>query len=121
MKTNTALQVACLMTLTALTIQACTEDKALIVTGQSMVTLADQFVAVASAMDAALDSKAITPDAYNKWAAFGKKFQAAYPLATHLWQVAVDTQDQTMKQQIVAMVLSMATELGAYAALVGVK
>lgn len=100
---------------------SCAGDKALLVTGDSMVTLADQFVAVAAAMDGALDHHRVTDLQYNEWKAFGQKFQQSYPLAVHLWQVASDHKDATMQSQLTAIVLSLATDLASYAALVGVK
>lgn len=115
MKTTAALL------LLALVLPACTEDKALIVLGESMISLSDQFAATATAMDKAFDAKVVTPEQYKAWAAFGKKFQVSYPLALHLWQTAKDHQDATLQSQCEAMIATMAVDLGSYAVLAGVK
>lgn len=109
-----------LMLCLALILPSCAGDKVLIVTGETLVTLADTFVATATAMDAALEAKTITPAAYRDWAAFGRKFQAAYPLAKNLWRTAADHHDDKLQAQASAMVAQMALDLGAYAALAGV-
>lgn len=110
-----------LMLCFALVLPACTAEKALIISGDSLIALKDQFVATAAAMDVAVDNKVITVEAYRKWKAFGLKFQAAYPLATNLWQVANNHKDDAMIAQASATVAALAADLGAYAALVGVK
>ncbi len=105
----------------ALVLPGCAEDKALIITGESLVSLGDQFVATAAAMDTALDAKAITPATYEKWKSFGLKFQQAYPLATELWRVASDSHDAKLEAQVIALVSQLALDLGAFAAVLGVK
>lgn len=116
-----ALQLVCLLGLTFIEASSCAEDKALIITGESLVATGDQFLAVAAAMDKALESKTITVDAYRGWKAFGLKFQQAYPLVSKLWVVAADTRDEKLKAQATAAVTQLVLDLGAYAALVGVK
>lgn len=115
------MKLALTLCLSLALLPSCAGDKALIVSGESLVTLADQFVGTAAAMDAALDSGAITPETYKAWAAFGRKFQAAYPLATNLWRVAADTKDEKLRTQVVAVVAQLAADLAGYAALVGVR
>ncbi len=105
----------------ALTLNACAEDRALVVTGQTMVTLADTFVATSVAMDKGFEEKTITQAQYDEWVTFGRKFQQVYPLAKHLWQIAADHKDATMQAQLVAMVMGMSADLAQFAALVGVK
>lgn len=105
----------------ALVLPSCAGDKALLITGDSLVTVADTFVATAAAMDAALEAKTVTPAAYRDWAAFGRKFQAAYPLAKNLWSTAADHHDEKLQAQASAVVAQLAADLGAYATLVGVK
>lgn len=105
----------------ALVLPACTEDKVIIVTGESLITTGDQFIEVGAAMNAALDAKSITPAAYKEWAAFARKFKLAYPAASNLWNVAADNKDETLKAQASAAIAGLVGQLAEYAVLVGVK
>lgn len=96
----------------------CAEDRALIITGQTMVTLADTFVATSAAMDKGYEDKVITQSQYDQWAKFGRKFQQTYPLALHLWQLAEDHKDEVMQAQLVSVVMGMSTDLAAFTALI---
>ena len=106
--------------LVGLTVQACTHEKALVVSGETLVVLGEQFVATGAAMNKALDDKAITPEAYRTWATFAKKFKAAYPLARDLWKTAEETKDERLMAQVGAIVAQLGADLGAYAALIEV-
>ncbi len=107
--------------LLAFVLPACNEDKAILITGESLIGAGDTFVATAAGMDAALDAKKITPADYKKWAAFGRKFQASYFLARNLWQVAADNHDEKIQAQAGAVLTQLVGDLGTYAALAGVK
>lgn len=112
---------ACLLACTSMQLQACAGDKALVITGESLVALGVTFEATAAAMDTALDEHRITPEQYSKWRTFGLKFQQAYPLAAELWKVADDTKDEKLLTQAGAAVAQLGADLAEWAALMGVK
>ena len=99
---------------TILALAACAHEQPLIISGDAMVILADQFVNTASAMDKALESKVITPEQYTAWTVFGKRFQEVYPLTVSLWRVAQSTNDVILEGQMVAKVNSLAVELATF-------
>lgn len=114
-------ELLALVCLVGVTVQACTHEKALIITGESLDALSVTFESTAAAMDKALDDKAITEEQYRKWRAFGLKFQQAFPLAANLWVAAVDTQDEKLQVQAGAAVAQLGGDLAEWAALVGVR
>lgn len=114
-------EALCVFMLVMLVGEACTHDKALIITGESLVALGVTFEATAAAMEKALDDKTITPATYKRWRAFGEKFVVAYPLAAELWKTAEANKDENLQRQAGAAVAQLGTDLAEWAALVGVK
>lgn len=110
-----------LVCLVGLTVESCTHDKALIVTGETLVALDATFGATALAMDKGLDDKTITVEQYRRWRTFGEKFVVAYPLAAELWKVAEANKDEQLLAQAGVAVATLGADLGQWAALVGVK
>lgn len=100
---------------------SCAGNKALLISGESLISTGAQFRATAKAFDDAYDAKLVSADAYREWKAFGLKFQVAYPAASDIWNVAVEHKDETLQQQATAQILGLVTDLTRYAALVGVK
>ncbi len=86
----------------------------LVVTGESLVLMADQFTFAAATMDRALNTGAITNEQYEQWAKFGVKFQRAYPLAVSLWDIARVSNDKELQNQVVQMVTNLAIELATF-------
>ncbi len=100
---------------------SCAGDKALLITGESLDAVGQQFIETGAAMNAALEAKVITPPTYARWAVFARKFKQSFPLARHLWEAAADARDEKLQAQATAVVAQMVLDLGGYAALVGVK
>lgn len=94
----------------ALSVSCTTTDK-LVITGESLVQLGDQFVATADTMNVGYTNGVITKDQYKAWVTFGKKFQQVYPQAVQLWKVAKQTGDQELEARMVATVASLAMGL----------
>ena len=106
MRTNLGISLVAVLALSY-----CASQQPLIISGEGMVQLADQFVATAEVMDQLLDSKVITYEQYQQWAKFGKRFQALYPLAVEMWQLARANNDPDLASNMVNLVDQLAVEL----------
>lgn len=111
MRTSRALSVVVLLALVSSS--GCAHEKAWQVTGESLVTLGDTFVATAGLMDAALDSKAVTVEQYRRWATFVKYFKPIYLQASERWQHDGDT----AAQHAAAVLGALAAELAEFSAM----
>lgn len=96
-----------------LLLAGCAQDK-LIVSGESIAQLGEQFVATADTMNAAYTNGVITNDQYKAWVTFGKKFQLVYPQAVKMWKIARETGDLSLEAQMVATVTALAMGLATY-------
>ncbi len=110
-----------LLTVGVLLSIGCAHSQPLIVSGETLVQLGDQFVTVASTMDKALDAGVITSAQYSSWSAFGHKFQATYPLAVSMWETAKASGDATMQAQVLAMASTLALDLAVFTGQTGGK
>ena len=97
---------------------SCTHDQALIVTGESLDALGQQFASTGAAMNEARAAGTISADTYAGWRTFGRKFQAAYPLACSLWRAADAAKDERLQVQAGAIVAALGVDLAAWVALV---
>ena len=112
--------LALMLSATSLVSHGCTASQALVVTGESLRVLGDEFVTCAASMDAALDAGRITPAQYRDWAHFGVKFKQTYPLGVQLWEAAHHTEDAALERQAAGVVSTLAVELGAFYSMVRV-
>lgn len=90
-----------------------------VATGQSLKVVGNTFVSTAAAMDAAQAAGTVTPEQYRAWASFGRKFQAAWPLALDLWESSIKVNDKVLEGQASAILSTLMTELGGFAVQVG--
>lgn len=97
---------------------SCTHEQAIVVTGESLDALGRQFVATNDAMTKARLAGAVTADGYAQWRTFGRKFQAAYPLALDLWRAADASGDERLQAQAAAMLAALGADLSKWIALV---
>lgn len=98
-------------------LSACTHDQALIVTGESLDALGQQFAELGPAMNEARQAGTISADTYAGWRAFGRKFQATYPLACNLWRAADAAKDDRLQVQAGAIVAALGVDLATWVAL----
>lgn len=96
-------------------LSGCAHVLAFNISGEAVDALGEQFVSVAAAYDAALDSGAINSAQYAQFAAFGTKFQAAYPAAVSLWHIAVYSNDDLMQSNVLAAITNLAGPLTQFA------
>ena len=89
-------------------------DKSLVVTGESINTVGQQFVATGQAMNRALDAKQVTVEQYRSWAKFAHSFQATYPKLVEGWKVAVRSNDAVKQKEIGQAIVALSTELVQY-------
>lgn len=96
-------------------LSGCAHVLAFDITGNAVDALGEQFVQVSDEFNAALDSGAINTAQYAQFAAFGSKFQAAYPAAVQLWHIAVFTNDDLMQANAIQALTNLAGPLTQFA------
>lgn len=96
----------------------CSHADRLLVSGHSINAVGEQFLIVAEFMTDAVKSDNIAEEDFGKWVAFGKKFQATYPSAVHIWQVARLAQDEKLERQAMLLISELIPELLKFAAMV---
>lgn len=105
----------------ALLAASCAHTKdALLISGATIQTAGEQFVAVAELMNDQLDNKKITTEKYMQWAEFASKFQAVYPAAVHIWKMARLANDKVMQDKAAELIVAMIPELVKFASEVGI-
>lgn len=100
----------------ALALTSCQTTRATryIVTGQTIDTVGQQFIAAAPVMMKLHVEGKLSDESYAKWQAFAVKFKATYHLAVSIYGAAVDAQDMTMLEQTVSMVGHLGQELQSF-------
>jgi len=116
---HTATAVILLLALTLLL--GCATQSGFVVTGESLDSIGNQFVAVGNAYNAALDTKKITPEQYREWATFAKQFKTAYPIAVEGWKSGVKVNDAALQKSSLALISGLVGELGKFAVTVGMQ
>lgn len=106
--------MAALLGLAALTLPNCAGSDPYRATGEALNTAGQTFVTTAALFDQALDAHAVTPEQYRAWSAFGRKFQASYPLALQLWQASVRVGDAATAGGARALVAQLVSELAGF-------
>lgn len=95
---------------------AATKADVVLVSGQTVDTLGDQFIITAQLMKAGHDAGTVDDDTYHSWQVFGEKFKATYHLAVQLWIAAADTRDAGMVAQVGSIIAQLGSELGQFTA-----
>lgn len=98
-----------------LVFSSCQHVMAFQIAGDTIDALGEQFVAVADAYERALDSGAINSAQYAQFAAFGTKFEAAYPPAVQLWHIGVYTNDDLLQANAIQALENLAGPLTQFA------
>lgn len=92
------------------------------ITGESIVGLGNTFAATATAMTNGCIAKTYTVATCDSFRAFGQRFQAAYPLAKSMWNIAAAAQDKTATANLNAIFVQWSTDLVPFTNMVlGVK
>jgi len=86
----------------------------LIVTGEVLDALGQQFLTTGQNYDRAYDQGQISAEDYKQWAEFAAYFQTAYPAAINAWELAVTNKDESAMQNVKVMVESLRRNLLAY-------
>lgn len=103
--------------LVALMLQACSScspTTRLVITGESLIGLGDQFVATSQLMDIGLDAKTITKEQYKTWSTFGKRFQQVYPVAVQLWDSSRAVGDTVTEGHAAEILTTLTAELAEF-------
>lgn len=93
---------------------SCKSIEPLVISGESMAILGDQFIETANLMDQALTDKQITVEQYQKWASFGTHFQEIYPLAIDIWHTARNVNDDVLQKQMGKLIADLAVTLAGF-------
>jgi len=102
--------------LLAFLITSCAATTSLVVTGESLKGVGNEFVVVARVYKEGCDlTKTIPPSQCAKFTAFGKEFQKAYPLTIQLWEAARTANDAAAQEQLDKLVVQLAADLSAFA------
>ena len=104
-----------------LVLVACASQTGFVITAESLNSIGQQFVAVGTAYNQALDAKKITVEDYRAWAEFAKKFKTSYPIAVEGWKSGVKINDAALQKSSVALISSLVGELGKFALTVGMQ
>ena len=95
----------------------CSVNRGLIVTGESLQVVGNQFVAIAGAYKQGCDvAKSIPPSQCLKFKEFGIYFQKVYPLTVQLWETARVANDASLQGKASDVIQSLSTNLSAIAA-----
>ena len=96
---------------------ACSANQALLVTGESLAVVGNQFVGVAAAYKQGCDvAKSIPQSQCLKFREFGEYFKKVYPLTIQLWEAARLANDGALKGKASEVVQSLSNSLSALAA-----
>jgi len=92
--------------------------KSLIVTGESLKALGEQFVQVAGIYKQGCDlvvPRTIQQPQCAAFRTFGTHFQKSFPLTVQLWEAARSGNDQAMQGKIEDVIVDLATALSSFA------
>lgn len=69
------------------------KSRSLVITGETLDAVGQQFVQTGRLYDRLLDAEKITKDEYRDWANYAKRFQLIYPEAVQAWTAGRSTDD----------------------------
>lgn len=96
--------------LLAVAVAACTTTS-LLVTGETLDALGQQFLETGKVFDALYEQRTITAKDYVAWAEFAKSFKAYYPQAVGLWKAAKASKDKEGLDQAESIIRHLRTQL----------
>jgi hypothetical protein len=93
-----------------------TFGRTLVVTGESLKGVGNQFITVATTYKQGCDvTKSIPPAQCKSFRAFGEHFQKSFPLTVQLWEAARSANDKAMQDKIEEVIVDLATALSQFA------
>lgn len=93
-----------------------TAQKSLIVTGETLRGMGNEFTAVAGQFKQGCDvTKTIKPADCQKFKEFGLQFQKAYPNTVALWEAARSAQDKAATEKMDVVINDLAQQLSDFA------
>ena len=115
-----SLQVLAVLLWLALALTGCATGQGtgttLIVTGETLKAVGNQFVVVGAAYKQGCDvAKTITQDRCQKFRVFGLRFKEVYPLSVDLWELARKAGDPTSEKKASGKIVELSTELATFA------
>lgn len=91
-------------------------EKALLVTGETLLGIADQFVAVASVYKHGCDvARTFPADKCAKFREFGDRFKETYPFTVRLWDAARVANDKAAEEGAAAVIRQLSSDLSVLA------
>jgi hypothetical protein len=105
MKLSSVLVIGCL------SLTSCKTVDAYVVSGETLQTMGETFVALVPIMVQAHEMGAISDAKFDQFKNFAVKFQVAFPAAIRLWQAAVIARDERLQAQAEAIIAALAPEL----------
>jgi hypothetical protein len=95
--------------------------KGLVISGDSLVSLATQFDVVSKHMTAACVAKTYTVQTCASYRTFGEKFKQAYPATKTLWNAATQFEDKGLAAAAQDSFAKLAADLAPFLAMIGGK
>ena len=109
-----SLVIGCILML----VTGCSASRSLVVTGESLRGIGNEFVQVATIYKQGCDvTKIIAQPHCQKFRTFGEQFQKSFPLAVQLWEAARSANDSIMQDKITKLITGLATDLSEFAVL----
>lgn len=93
---------------------ACTNLTPYVVTGDSLVTVGNQFADLGEMMNRGLDAGKVTPEQYRTWAEFGRRFKVVYPATVNAWNAALEAHDKALQGDLAGAVARLTAELAGF-------
>lgn len=91
-------------------------NKSLVVTGESLKGVGNQFVAVAATYKQGCDvTKTIPQQKCQEFRTFGEHFQKSFPLTVTLWEEARSASDTVMQGNVEQVIVDLTTALTQFA------
>lgn len=90
--------------------------KSLVVTGESLKGVGNEFVQVSAVYKKGCDvDKTIAQPQCQNFRTFGEKFQKTFPLTVQLWEAARASNDKNMQGKVEEVIVDLATALSEFA------
>ena len=95
----------------------CVGQSPYVTSGESLEVAGKEFVSTAALFDTGLANHSITVEQYRAWSAFGKRFQATYPVAVQLWKSSVAVGDSVTQGKVTDIITTIVVELAGFYAI----
>ena len=101
--------------LTGIIFLLCSCANSLVVTGEALKGIGNQFVEVSAVYKGGCDvTKVIAPSTCAEYRQFGEKFQKVFPLNVKLWEAARSANDVASQDKISSVIADLAASLSAF-------